>query len=58
MFSYSNECRTKRAFKCVERILPLFRAVVKCCSTNRLIKAKLTQKSEDCLFQNQMHEDV
>ena len=27
--SYSDECRTKKAFKYVKRMLPLFRAVVK-----------------------------
>ena len=31
----SDECRTKKAFKYVKRMLPLFRAVVKFCSTNR-----------------------
>ena len=41
MFSYSDECRTKKAFKYVKRMLPLFRAVVKFCSTNRLFKSSL-----------------
>ena len=35
-FSYSDECWTKKAFKYVKRMLPLFPAVVKFCSTNRL----------------------
>ena len=34
---YSDEYRAKKAFKYVKRMLPLFRAVVKFCSTNRLI---------------------
>ena len=29
MFSYSDECRTKKAFKYFERVLLLFRVVVK-----------------------------
>ena len=33
----NDECRTKKAFKYVKRILPLFRVVVKFCSTNRLL---------------------
>ena len=28
-FPYSDECRTKKSFKYVKRMLPLFRAVVK-----------------------------
>ena len=36
-FSYSDECRTKKAFMYVKR-LPLFRAVVKFCSTHRLFR--------------------
>ena len=28
MFSYSDECRTTKAFKYVKRMLPLFRAVI------------------------------
>ena len=35
-FSYSDKCRTKKAFKVVKRMLPLFRAVVKFYITNRL----------------------
>ena len=35
---YPDECRTKKAFKYVNRMLPLFRAVVKFCSTNRLFR--------------------
>ena len=35
-FSYSDECRTKKAFKYFKMMLPLFRAVVKFCSTNSL----------------------
>ena len=33
----SDECRTKKAFQYVKRMLPLFRAVVKFCTTNRLL---------------------
>ena len=36
-FSYSDECRTKKAIKHVKRMLPLFRALVNFCSTQRLI---------------------
>ena len=36
MLSYSDECRTKKAFKYVKRMLPLFRPIVKFCSTSRL----------------------
>ena len=39
-FSYSDECRTKTNFQYVKRMLPLFRAVVKFCSTNRLFIKK------------------
>ena len=35
--SYLDEYRTKKACKYVKRMLPLFRAVVKFCSTNRTI---------------------
>ena len=34
---YSDECRTKKSFQYVKIMLPLFRAVVKFCSTNRLL---------------------
>ena len=34
--SYSDECRTKKAFQYAKRMLPLFRAKVKFCSANRL----------------------
>ena len=34
--AYSDKCRTKKAFKYVKKMLPLFRAVVKFCSINRL----------------------
>ena len=33
---YSDACRTKKAFQYVKRMLPLFCAVVKLCTTNRL----------------------
>ena len=36
MFSYSDECWMKRALKYVKRMLPLFHAEGKVCSTNRL----------------------
>ena len=36
--SYSDECRTKKSFSVCEEMLPLFRAVLKFCSTNRLFK--------------------
>ena len=32
----SDECRTKKAFQYVKRMLPLFHAAVKFCTTNRL----------------------
>ena len=32
----SDVCRTKKAFQYVERMLPLFRAVVKLCTTSRV----------------------
>ena len=35
--SYSDECRTKRASQYANRMFPLFRAIVKFCSTNRLL---------------------
>ena len=34
----SDECRKKKAFEYVKRMLPPFRAVVKFCSINRLFK--------------------
>ena len=33
---YSDECRTKKAFQYVKRMLPLFLAVVTFCTTSRL----------------------
>ena len=35
-FLYSDECRPKKDFQYVKRMLSLFRAVVKFCTTNRL----------------------
>ena len=34
--SYSDECRTKKSFQYAKAMFPLFRAIVKFCSTNRL----------------------
>ena len=34
--SYSDECRTKKSFSVCQEMLPLSRAVLKFCSTNRL----------------------
>ena len=48
--SYSDECPTEKAFQYVERMLPLFRVVVKYCSTNRLFN-KLNQVLVLCNFQ-------
>ena len=41
MFSYSDECQANKAFKYVKRMLPLFHAVVKFCSINRLFIYKV-----------------
>ena len=43
-FSYSDECRTKISFRYVKRMLPLFRAVGKFCSINRLFIKFSTKK--------------
>ena len=44
----SDECRTKKSFQDVKRMLPLFRAVVKFCTINRLFNLRviLCSKSE------------
>ena len=42
--SYSDECRTKKSFSVCQEMLPLFRAVLKFCSTNRLFKVKFVAK--------------
>ena len=47
MFSYSDEYRTRKTFKYVKRMLPLFRAVVKFCSTNRLLRYEILQENYD-----------
>ena len=45
MFSYSDECRTKKAFKYVKIMLPLFLAVEKYCSAILLCEMPNVQGS-------------